>query len=384
MIGDIPPPISGPEILFQKLINSRIRDYFQLRVFGFRLNQDNATRGDLHPRKILQFFLNLREFRDLLQHFPAEYVSYSFSQTLPGFMKDFAVILMIKPWCRKLILHMQGSNFNLFYARQAWPVRFIIRHTLNSAAVVFVQSECISENLAGIVKPDKIHVLYNTLDKNELTPLTRAKPQMGMNVLFLANLSFSKGYHDTLRAIPYVIKEVPDVIFSFAGAHVKLSDERNIKPKDICAGVERLVADAHTIEQRYANHIRYLGVVTGYDKEAAWRQCDVFVLPSYSESFPTSVLEAMGHGLPVVTTPVGANCDIFAATPEILVEPGNPIQLAHAIVTLLRSKTLREKYGDLNYNLVQHKFTIDHVADQFRKAVLYNHGSGEFDEHPAI
>jgi glycosyltransferase involved in cell wall biosynthesis len=64
---------------------------------------------------------------------------------------------------------------------------------------------------------------------------------------------------------------------------------------------------------RHSNihNIELLGPVYGEDKEALLRQSQFYVLPSFSEGFPTSVLEAMQHGLVPIISP-GCNFpDVF-------------------------------------------------------------------------
>ena len=51
---------------------------------------------------------------------------------------------------------------------------------------------------------------------------------------------------------------------------------------------------------------------SGDDLDNAYRSTDVFVLPSYREGFPLVVMEAMGYGLPIVTTPIRGCADHLA------------------------------------------------------------------------
>lgn len=61
------------------------------------------------------------------------------------------------------------------------------------------------------------------------------------------------------------------------------------------------------------NHARvhFKGHVSGKVKKTLLSQADIYVLPSYTEGLPTSVLEAMAFGCPVITTPVGGLTDFF-------------------------------------------------------------------------
>ena len=68
---------------------------------------------------------------------------------------------------------------------------------------------------------------------------------------------------------------------------------------------------------------------------------DIIVLPSYSEGCPKILVEAMMMGKPIVATNIPGINDVVENQKEaLLVEPGDPVALAHAIKTLLNDKTL--------------------------------------------
>ena len=90
--------------------------------------------------------------------------------------------------------------------------------------------------------------------------------------------------------------------------------------------------------------IEYLGWVSGSKKDAELATADIFVLPSYKEGMPVSVLEAMAFGAAVITTPVGGVPDMM--TPDVhglWVQPGDVVGLAQALERLANSADLRGK-----------------------------------------
>src|SRR6266446_9161404 len=63
-----------------------------------------------------------------------------------------------------------------------------------------------------------------------------------------------------------------------------------------------------------ASDVVWTGFLAGEDKRAALADADVFVLPSYSENFGVTVVEAMGAGLPVIISDqVGIHCEVVKA-----------------------------------------------------------------------
>jgi len=87
---------------------------------------------------------------------------------------------------------------------------------------------------------------------------------------------------------------------------------------------------------------------------------DVFVLPSLKEGFPWVILEAMSAKVPIVATSVGAVLEIIENGKNgILIEPGNPRELAEAIKYLLENERTRQEFALQAHQTVLFKFPIE-------------------------
>ncbi len=80
---------------------------------------------------------------------------------------------------------------------------------------------------------------------------------------------------------------------------------------------------------------------------AFMRTLDVFVLPSFAEGTSKSVIEAMSHGLPIITTNVGGSADLLTPDAGILIEPGDSSALADAMQRLASDPSLRKQMGQV-------------------------------------
>src|SRR5699024_3678529 len=112
-------------------------------------------------------------------------------------------------------------------------------------------------------------------------------------ILFLAVLNKSKGILDLIHAAEKVMDaKIPlggRLIFEIAGDGEMLQEaESLVKQKDL------------------EEHFRFHGWVDGKEKYKLLRNADLFVLPSYFEGLPMSILEAVSCGLPVIATDVGS------------------------------------------------------------------------------
>jgi glycosyltransferase involved in cell wall biosynthesis len=97
-----------------------------------------------------------------------------------------------------------------------------------------------------------------------------------------------------------------------------------------------------------ADRLRFTGPRTGAQLEAAFGSADVLVHPARVEGYGMVVVEALAHGLPVITATVGGLPDALGATPDgerpgLLVPPGDPAALAGALSSWLTDRGLRDR-----------------------------------------
>ena len=138
--------------------------------------------------------------------------------------------------------------------------------------------------------------------------------------------------------------------------------------------------EAQAKELGIENDIEFLGILHGVNKAAALHAADAFVLPSYSEGLPMSVLEAWAYHLPVLMTP---ECNL----PEGF-DTGSAIRCetsAESICISLRtlvemSDAERSRIGDCGYDLVQDRFVWRKIAKQMNAVYEWVLGGGEAPE----
>ena len=105
-------------------------------------------------------------------------------------------------------------------------------------------------------------------------------------------------------------------------------------------------------------------VYEGYQEDVRQflKDSSVFVLPSYREGMPRSVLEAMAIGRPIITTDVaGCRDTVTEGFNGYLVEEKNSESLVKAMEKFLKDPTLIYKMGLESRNLVEKKYNIDKI-----------------------
>ncbi len=162
----------------------------------------------------------------------------------------------------------------------------------------------------------------------------RARPPLRSSaeeviVGFAARFEVQKGPLVLLDAWAALLKRFPHALLRLAGAG---EDEAELRARAALPDLARRCA----FVSAYADPEGRAAFLAGLD---------VFVLPSYTEGTPNSVIEAMAHGLPVVATAVGGLPDVVTPECGLLVPPGDVGALAHALGQLVEDADLRSRLG---------------------------------------
>lgn len=213
---------------------------------------------------------------------------------------------------------------------------------------------------ANITKPDKIVTIYNGI-----TPLTSKIPDREIQAFkdkykivsddivigTIGSFNIQKDTATLVKAVSRMVKKWPKIKLILVGkGPLRYKLERVIK---------RL---------RLEDRVVFTGALSNV--LPALRSLKVFVLPSLSEAFGITLLEAMKAGVPIVATRVGGIPEIIIHNHNgLLVEPKNPKKLAAALMQLLNDKKLQHKFVN-NYGKTLDKFSADKMIEQTERVYI--------------
>jgi glycosyltransferase involved in cell wall biosynthesis len=240
-----------------------------------------------------------------------------------------------------VIFHLHGGRFVRFYEEECGPIgRRMIRFFLDRAACVIVLSDWWRDWARSVSRNPRIVCIPNPV----LEPAERAAAPGRNTILFLGLLCRQKGIFDLLDAVAAVRASVPDI-------HL------------VCAGDGEVEAVAeHARRLGISDAVTLPGWVTGEQKEACMQRASVFVLPSYAEGMPMSLLEAMAAGVPTVSTAVGSVPEVVNdGVNGFLIAPGDTAALERLLSRLLRDVELRAKVAAAARETVRVRFGADGV-----------------------
>lgn len=263
----------------------------------------------------------------------------------PSFYRKMPFIYMAS-WRKILIInHIHGADFAEFFVNASESKKEKIKKVYSKCDVLIALSEEWKERLAQIVPEDKITIIENYSVLHEDALVERMKRSCNYTVLFLGELGKRKGCYDIPAVIAQVKKKVSNVKFVLAGAGSD-ADEKEIK---------KLIDEKGATENAF-----FPGWVRGDVKDKLLREADVFFLPSYNEGMPMSVLDAMGYGLPIVSTNVGGIPKIVHDGENgYCCEPGNIEKMSDAISRLLLVESENKEASKESFALVKRKYSLE-------------------------
>ncbi len=198
----------------------------------------------------------------------------------------------------------------------------------------------------GVDEPEPI-------DVDRVSADVRAIVQDGPYVLFLGRISWKKGIERLIHAAK-VVDDMPRLV-------VAGPDDENLVPQ-----LSRLAHDLGI-----ADRVRFLPrVVTGDDKEFLYASATIFVLPSVSENFGNTVLEAMQHARPVVVTPDVGAAEIVRMSGGGIVADGDPVKLGQSIRGVLANPNVAKEMGEAGRRHVRAHLSWAHAAEQMEALYL--------------
>ncbi len=221
---------------------------------------------------------------------------------------------------RPLVLHSHASSYDFYHSlrgiAKAWVSSF-----LGSATRFIALSESWAEKYAALGVPKgRIVVMPNPVVMPK--DVEQRQGRDTVTFVFLGEMGTRKGAFDLAEAFLRVSSERPQARLVMAG-NGDVEKVRQMVAKN----------DAATI----------YGWIDAVERDRLLRAADVFVLPSFDEGLPMSMLEALGHGLPPIVTPVGGIPEVIVdGRNGLMVTPGKVDEIAAAMIRLIDHPDDRE------------------------------------------
>ena len=244
---------------------------------------------------------------------------------------------------------INNDKFSLVKKILGLQYKIAIKH----AKKVFLQNEDDIKKLLdlGLVKKEQVVRINGSgvnLEKFRQKPF----PQR-FTFLFVGRIIKDKGIIEYLEASKEVKKQYPDIKIQIVGYF-------DTNPTAISENDLKVYTNKGVVE--------YLGYHE--DVRPFLEKCTVFVLPSYHEGTPKSVLEAMATGRPIITTDVpGCRETVIDGENGFLIPAKNTEALIEKMIWMIENKDLIENMGHKSRKLCELKFDVNKVNDIILKTM---------------
>lgn len=295
------------------------------------------------PWDIVKFIFKLSVF-----HPDVVMVNPSLGTT--AMMRDSIFINIANALNYKVAVFIHGFNWD--YANKVDKKKLV--NILNKASLIFVLGNIFKKELISWGIKTSIVLTTTKVDDNllrDFTPDVRSS-KVG-NILYLARVEKAKGVYETIEVFNLLKKRYPDLTLTIVGDGTELSFVREY------------------ITYSHIPDVTITGGLSGETLIRAFKNADIYILMSYSEGMPTSVLEAMAFGLPVFTRNLGGLPDFFEnGKMGFITDSLSPKDFAEAIEPYIEDANLTRRVSLYNYRYANEHFMASAVCRRIEKELI--------------
>lgn len=330
-LGQLPPPIHGASAMNKKAHDAIMKAY----PSTISINISNADSlddiGSASLSKIIKIsFLLCKILHVLLVYRPT--VSYfSFCPSGKAFYRDVTIVAMLKLFRVKRILHLHGRGIK---ASKSKIKRALYKFSFNDADVIHLSSLFWGE-VDGLVKKERFWVVPNCgIDLVKcIKPNTDGEV---INFYYLSNFVRGKGALYLLQAAENLYEQKVNCRISLAGGWSDLNLKEEIE--------QWTVKNSELVSSGF---VSFYGALYDQNKIDFIAQGDVLVFPSYIDTFPLVVIEALSAGKAVIASETGAVPEMLSEGECGIIFPEHDVAaLIQNIKLLAADKSLVRKLGD--------------------------------------
>lgn len=316
-----------------------------------------------YSRSVLGAFKQMHEARpydvvDLWDHL-AEGIGIIKSGLAP------TVLRLVSPWSwvSSNTLNVRERSIDI------WGLKKMERACASNALLLNSPSRDLADRVMGFFRLGRpVEIIPNPIDAELFKPKP-FPPGSPLKVYFLGRLEPRKGPDILAKAIPCVVRTVPDIEFTFVGTDCPTQTSRSCR-KELTEFLEG---------KGVSSKVRFQDPVPLQKLHEVYNSAHIVVVPSRYDTSPYVCQEAMACGRPVIGTSAGGMPEYLdQGKAGVIVSPENPEALAVAILDLARDQQRRQHLGQVARERVLQTYDRPLIAQKIERlysdAIVLHHG----------
>lgn len=287
-----------------------------------------------------------------LLFFHPDFIIINPSLKTSALKRDFIFLNVAKCLHFKVAVFMHGFNQDtLQTVSRTWVVK-----NLNRASMMFVLGNSIKKELLDWGVSIPIHKTTTKVDDKMIEDfnITERRGKIN-NILFLTRIEKEKGIYEAIDTVALLQEKYDNLRFTIVGDGTELNQAKEY------------------VKKIKVQNVVFCGKLCGENLINAYKKADIYLFPSYTEGMPTSVLEAMAFGLPIITRNVGGVPDFFEdGKMGYITNSLRPTDFANAIIYYIENPDVAKKISLYNAKYAREHFLASHVSSHIELCLISN------------
>ena len=314
----------------------------------FELGKKDKEKGGWH--RIGALLGRYRDWKKMLAEHPDAIIHYNFPLSKPSILRDPWFIRYAIRHHRKMVVHVHGGLF-LTAPKIPFYLMHIMRGVFGQELPFIVLSDMERGILVERFGAKEVYSLPNCVDLKDAEAYAKENEEASLSEDNLRDTNMASTHHQALRQplrIGYLGRIEPNKGMTELLIACQRLKKKGLPFQLVIAGKEQTEGEyLPQFDHWLGDSFEYVGLVSGQTKCDFLRSLDAFVLPTYFEGLPMSLLESMSYGKAPIVTPVGSIPQVVKDGENgIFVKDHDVDSIVDAIKRLSEDRTLLRKLGE--------------------------------------
>lgn len=352
------PPYHGAAIVGDRILSILSELNQPLKIINLSRSERISDIGVFSIKKIFHVIFIFFKIPYTLIFFRPDVIYFTPTVVNVGFIREFVLSLVFRIYkivaksnCKLLYhIHMRPYTDKKLFVKIIYPVFFY------KTELLLLAESLKKDYPLSILKSNKVHFLNNYVEplcSREISfeclnkRSDRFDDNITYNVMYFAHLIESKGYKRALGIAKLAKSSIYNLHFHFYGSFGSSQDRKYfysfIEDNDL-----QMV-------------ISYHGFCNAFERAKVFLNMDVLILPTYSEGYPLTIMEAMSVGLPVLATDTGAIAEIINGNSRLIPSVDNEQEYMEAclikLIDIIKNRSKKSSQNEISrfYQISDHE-----------------------------